>query len=72
MVTSAKGLDAVTKNKVMELVKSQLKGEVELVEKVDPSTIGGFILKIGDQQIDRSVSRQLSTLKKELTNKGLN
>ncbi len=72
VVTSAKGLDTVTKNKVMELVKTQLKGEVELIEKIDPNTIGGFILKIGDQQIDRTVSRQLSSLKKELTNKGLN
>lgn len=72
VVTSANGLDAATKQKALDLVKSQLKGEIELVEKTDPSLIGGFILKIGDKQIDRSVSRQLSNLKKELTNKTLN
>jgi F-type H+-transporting ATPase subunit delta len=72
VVTSAKGLDAATKEKVMELLKVQTKGEVELVEKVDPSTIGGFILKIGDRQVDRTVARQLSNMRKELTNKGLN
>lgn len=72
VVTSAKGLDAATKEKVKDLVKSQMKGEVELIEKIDPSTIGGFILKIGDRQIDRTVARQLSSLKNELTNKGLN
>ncbi len=72
VVTSAIGLDATTKQKVLDLVKTQLKGEVELVEKVDKSTIGGFVLKIGDRQLDRSVSRQLSNLKKELTNKALN
>lgn len=72
VVTSAKGLDATTRSKVMDLVKAQLKGEVELVEKIDPATIGGFILKIGDRQIDRTVARQLSSLKNELTNKGLN
>lgn len=72
VVTSAKGLDAASREKVMELLRSQMKGEVELEEKVNPNTIGGFILKIGDRQVDRTVARQLSNLKKELTNKGLN
>lgn len=72
VVTSAHGLDAATRDKVMELVKSQTKGEVDLVEKVDPNTIGGFILRIGDKQVDKTVARQLSNMKKELTNKHLN
>jgi F-type H+-transporting ATPase subunit delta len=72
IVTSATGLDEKTKQKVLDLVKSQLKGEVELVEKIDPKTIGGFILKIGDKQVDKTVSRQLTNLKKELVNKDLN
>ena len=72
VVTSANGLDAATKQKALDLVKSQLSGEVELVEKVDANIIGGFILKIGDKQLDKSVARQLSNLKKELTNKALN
>jgi len=72
IVTSADGLDAATKQKVLDLVKTQLNGEVELVEKTNANLIGGFILKVGDKQIDKSVSRQLSNLKKELTNKALN
>lgn len=72
VVTSARGLDAASKQKVLDLIKSQMNGEVELVEKIDASTIGGFILKIGDRQIDRTVARQLSNLKKELTNRELN
>ena len=72
VITSAKGLDNTTKNKVLDLLKSQIKGEVELLEKVDPNTIGGFILKIGDKQIDSSVARQLGNMKKQLTNKQLN
>lgn len=72
IVISAKGLDDVTRQKALDLVKSQLNGEVELVEKVDANIIGGFILKIGDKQLDKSVARQLSNLKKELTNKALN
>jgi len=72
VVTSARGLDETTRQKVKELVKAQMKGEVELVEKVDANTIGGFILRVGDNQIDRTVARQLSNLKKELTNKAAN
>jgi len=72
VVTSASGLDATTKQKALDLIKTQLNGEVELVEKVDANLIGGFILKVGDKQIDKSVSRQLNNLKKELTNKALN
>jgi F-type H+-transporting ATPase subunit delta len=72
VVTSAKGLDNTTKLKVIELLKSQMNGEVELTEKIDAKTIGGFILRIGDKQIDKTVARQLSNLKKELTNKELN
>jgi len=72
VITSAAGLDDKTRQKVLDLVKSQLKGEVELVEKVDPNTIGGFILRIGDKQVDRSVARQLNNLKKEMTKQNLN
>ena len=67
VVTSAKGLDEATKQQALALVKSQLNGEIELIEKIDADIIGGFILKIGDKQIDKSVARQLSNLKKALT-----
>jgi F-type H+-transporting ATPase subunit delta len=72
IVTSANGLDKKTKEKVIGLLKDQMKGEVELIEKIDSKTIGGFVLTIGDKQIDKTVARQLSNMKKQLTNKTLN
>ncbi len=72
VVTSAHGLDGSIRRKMHDLVKSQLNGEVELIEKIDKDTIGGFVLRIGDKQIDKTVARQLSNLKKELLNKQLN
>lgn len=72
VVTTAQGLDERTRGRMLELVKSQMNGEVELVEKVDPEAIGGFVLRIGDRQVDRTVARQLANLKKELVNKELN
>jgi F-type H+-transporting ATPase subunit delta len=39
------------------------KKEVELEEKVDKDLIGGFILNVGDRQIDASVKSKLKALK---------
>ncbi|HWY38538.1 MAG TPA: ATP synthase F1 subunit delta [Bacteroidia bacterium] len=67
VITSAAGIDATVKAKVLELVKQTTKGEVELVEKVDKDLIGGFVLRIGDKQVDASVSRKLNDLRKTFT-----
>jgi F-type H+-transporting ATPase subunit delta len=64
VVTSAVPLDANLRSEFEGLVKkySNLK-QVELIEKVDPSMIGGFILKVGDRQIDASLTNKLKALK---------
>ncbi|MCS7019092.1 MAG: ATP synthase F1 subunit delta [Cytophagales bacterium] len=41
--------------------------EVELQVKINPELIGGFILTVGDKQIDNSVRTQLNNLHKALT-----
>jgi F-type H+-transporting ATPase subunit delta len=56
-------LDEKTRNEFKEVVKSMNNKEVELTEVVDESLIGGFILKIGDRQVDDSVSSRLRALK---------
>lgn len=62
VITTAQGLDEELRSKVIKLVKDSMKGEVELVEKVDSSIIGGFILRIGDKQDNTSISRKLKLL----------
>jgi F-type H+-transporting ATPase subunit delta len=64
-VTTAIALDEETRNKLAAVVKSQTGKEVHLAEKVDPSIIGGFILRFGDKQIDTSVSGKIRDLGKE-------
>jgi F-type H+-transporting ATPase subunit delta len=39
------------------------KTQVEVVQKVDSSLIGGFVLNVGDKQIDASIKTKLKTLK---------
>jgi len=67
-VTSATPLTPATRAEIEQMVKQQtgLK-EVSLTEKVDASLIGGFILRVGDQQIDDSVRGGLRRLRTSLT-----
>ncbi|TNE30996.1 MAG: ATP synthase F1 subunit delta [Bacteroidetes bacterium] len=49
-----------------EAMVTQMTGmQVELEEKVDENLIGGFILRVNDQQIDTSVTGQLHKLKQQ-------
>ena len=64
-VISAVALDAATKAKVHEAAIKLAGGKVELVEKVDPTLIGGFVLKVGDQQVDAAISSRIKALKRE-------
>ncbi len=62
-VTTAVPLDPSLRKDIEKLVKKYSdKKEVDLIEKVDPSMIGGFVLNIGDRQIDASISSKLKTL----------
>lgn len=63
-VTSAIKLTPELTKKVLTLVKHD--GEVEIIEKVDPSLIGGFIVKVGDKQIDASIAKKFKDLRKEI------
>lgn len=68
VIKTATGLDAKLKTRVLEIVKQNAgAGEVELIEKVDPSIIGGFVLSISDRQLDNSVKRKLNDLRKNLS-----
>jgi len=67
VITSATGIDAAARAKILELVKENAKGEVELVEKTDKSLIGGFVLRIGDKQVDASIARKLNELRKSFS-----
>lgn len=39
----------------------------ELIEKIDKSIIGGYILRVGDQQIDESIQSKLEELKSQFS-----
>lgn len=63
-VVSATELSAANKAQLLAEVKAAVGGEVTLEAKVDASLIGGFVLTVGDRQIDTSIANNLRKLKK--------
>ncbi|TDL99927.1 MAG: ATP synthase F1 subunit delta [Flavobacteriaceae bacterium] len=73
------GINKVVITSVVELPKEQqdqiissnasffnLKtSQYEIINRIDPSLIGGFILRIGDLQLDASIKSKLNKLKKD-------
>jgi F-type H+-transporting ATPase subunit delta len=63
-VTTAIPLDAKLRGEIEKLVRKYSdKKEIELIEKVDREMIGGFILNVGDKQVDASIKNKLKALK---------
>jgi F-type H+-transporting ATPase subunit delta len=65
-VTSASPLTAEQKTQVTKIIKEYTGKEVELTEHIDETLIGGFVLRVGDKQIDDSIRRKLNDLKVSL------
>lgn len=63
-ITSTVALDKEIRTEIEEMVK-KLSGRktIELEEKIDSNLIGGFILNVGDKQVDASLSSKLKALK---------
>ena len=64
-VVSATALSEANKSKLLDEVKAAVGGEVILDAKTDPSLIGGFVLTVGDKQVDTSIANSLKKLKKD-------
>lgn len=65
-VTTAKPMADTDRQSLIARLKGKTGKEIEIVEKVEPSILGGMIVILDDQIIDGSVSHHLSQLKEEL------
>ncbi len=66
-ITSARKLDEATKATILAKINASVTGTLEITELIDESLIGGFIVTMGDKQIDASVASQLARMKQQLT-----
>ena len=67
-VVSTIQLDDELRNSFKDIVKEVSgKNKVTLVEKINPNLIGGFVLRIGDKQLDESIKSKLQQLRLDFT-----
>lgn len=66
-VTTAVPLDDDLREKVRAKAEADLKAPVYLVERVDPSIIGGIMLEARGKRYDASVRAQLANIRKTLS-----
>jgi F-type H+-transporting ATPase subunit delta len=62
-VTSATPLTPELRTQLMQKVAQQTGKIIQLQEKVDADLIGGFVLRVGDIQVDDSIRTNLRNLK---------
>ena len=67
-VTTAFPITPDLEAKVLDKIKEFSDKKITLKNLVDPAIIGGFILRVGDQQFNASVAKSLTALKRELSN----
>ncbi len=68
IITSSMPLTAPLRNEFMTIVAEATGKTVELEERVDEKLIGGYVLRVGDRQIDSSIRTRLNDLKLTLLN----
>ena len=54
----------MTRKQIIEIVKGQSTSEVIIQEKIDKNVIGGFIIRVGDKQVDATIVRKINSLKR--------
>lgn len=63
-ITSAISLNETQKQNIINLLNTN--STVEVIEKTDPSIIGGFIVRVDDKQIDASIAKEINKLRQVL------
>lgn len=64
-VTTAVALDDILADKIKSTISELFKTEVELSTEENSDLIGGFVLRVGDKQIDASVASKLRQIERE-------
>ena len=65
-LVSANGMDDTSKQKLQQQLNVLFKANVQMTVEKNPDLIGGFILSVGDQQYDASLSSAMQRMRKTL------
>jgi F-type H+-transporting ATPase subunit delta len=64
-ITTVEPINDPIRNIIKELIKAKYNANTELIEQKDERLIGGFVLRIDDEQYDACVASQLEKIKRE-------
>ena len=65
-ITTASPLDEATRNNLVAKLRGFIKGEPDIQTHVDPDTIGGIIVRVGDTLFDASIATQLKNVRQQM------
>jgi len=65
-IVVSKPIDKAQAEKFRLLLKDVFESDIELEESIKPEILGGFILRVEDEQFDASVASGLAKIKKQL------
>lgn len=68
-LTTATPVDAEMAAKIIENLRGKLEGEPVIEQEVDPSLIGGAVLRVGDIIYDGSIANQLQNLRQQMSDR---
>lgn len=66
LLTTAVELQPALLEQIQTKLEKEFNARVELSKQVDPALIGGFVLRVDDQQLDASLASQLRKVKETL------
>ena len=65
-ITTAVPLDDATREKLVAELRELVHGEPDIQTSVDPETIGGIIVRVGDTLFDASIATQLKNVRQQM------
>ena len=68
-IVTATSLSDEIIERIKNLLRNRLEEELEFRYEIDPSLIGGFILRVESMQLDASIQNELNKLRVKLLNK---
>ena len=66
-IISTVSLDDKAIKQITEFVKAKYDQKLELISKIDPSLIGGFIFEVNNQRMDASIKEELKNIQLSMT-----
>ena len=64
-ITTAEKLSDTEYNAILDKLVDGERDKISLQKVVDPNILGGFLVRVGDKQIDQSISGKLKEIKKQ-------